>query len=262
MTTMDRLIYRQTLEAPEVQAVKGSLLDVLTPVDGIAWGEPEGLYTTFNCIGVGNATDICNPDPKDFDTASVVDGFRFSNYAGFTCKSVGLDWSDVERRLQSIAMARETVAVEEAFMASDAFQGATDLTPAGGAVAPKVGLALLEADLAAKYGLGVLHAPRVIASLLMDVHLTLDGNKLVTDLGTPMGAGGGYDVANTGPGGDTPAAGEYWMWATGGVQLQRGQWLPLQRQLDRSTNDMTTLVERIYVGSVDCYASAVKVTLS
>lgn len=262
MTTMDRLIYRQTLEAPEVQAVKGTLLDVLSPVDGIAWGEPEGLYTSFNCISTGNSTDICNPTTKDFDTASVVSGFRFSNYAGFTCKAVGLNWDDVERRLQSIAMAREAVAVEEAFMASSAFQNATDLTPGSGAVSPRVGLALLEADMAGKYGMGVIHSPRAVASALMSLHVDLQGSKLVTDLGTPMAAGGGYDVANTGPGGDTPAAGDYWMWATGGVQLQRGQWLPLRRQLDRSTNDMTTLVERIYVGSVDCYASAVKVTLS
>lgn len=252
------------MDAPAVQGVKGTLLDVATPVNGrIQWLNPTGLYTSLNCIGVGTSTDICSPGSKSFQSPSVIDGFQFSVYTGFQCKSVGLDWDEVSAAVSRVSDARESIAVEAQFMASDAFQGATDLTPAGGAT-PEQGLALLEADMAAKYGVGVIHMPRAVAAILLFAGkgaLVLDGNKLVTALGTPVAAGGGYDLDNTGPGGDTPDAGDYWMWATGLVQLAASPWTVPGPQINKSTNDMTVLAERSYIGSVDCYASAMKVTI-
>lgn len=258
------LIRRAERTAPVVNAVKGTLLDVVTPTEGDTWGEPTGLYTSLNCIPVGNSTDICSPGTKTYSSPEIIDGFRFSVYTGFTCKSVGLDWEEINQQIQHISIVRESVPIEESFMASPAFQGATDLTPAAGAT-PEVGLALLEADMAANYGAGMIHMPRAIAAALLfgaKGALVLEGNKLYTAFGTPVAASGGYDVDNLGPGADTPDAGDYWMWATGLVQLARTPWIVPGPQVKTSTNDVSVLAERTYTASVDCFASAVKVTLS
>lgn len=204
---------------------------------------------------------------KNFEKSSWQDGFRFSVYGGITCKGPGFTMSDAETKTKAAFLASESVGVERALMTTRFVAGAgwaapTDVTPAGGAVTPAVGLALLEGDAACKYaGSPIIHVPRQVASLLTGNVGTISpsvGDTLVTGLGTRIAAGGGYGCPNQGPTGSAPTAGEMWMFASGEVGVARSD-LFSSSDIDRVTNDVYVLVERTYVAAVDCYTAAVRV---
>lgn len=204
------------------------------------------------------------PVTKTFEGPAWQDGFRFAVYGGFQCKGVGLDPATASNARASFER-RESFGVEQAlmqirFIAGSGWSAPTDLTPAGGAVDPTVGLAILEGDAAVKYGgLPTIHAPREIGTLLTrNGAVQRDGNKLHTVQGSKIASGGGYSSGNQGPAGSAPAAGEKWMYVSGEVVVARSEVFDAA-ELDRSTNEMSVLVERLYVAAVDCYAAAVRV---
>jgi hypothetical protein len=206
---------------------------------------------------------------KTFESPTWQDGFRFGVYGGIKCKGPGFDMVEAEGKVRAAFEASESVGVERALMTTRFVDGAawdpaTDLTPAGGAVSASIGLALLEGDAAGKYaGTPIIHAPRAVASLLSTIGAGLDreGNRLVSKLGTPIAAGGGYACPNAGPTGAAPAAGEAWMYASGQVTVARGELL-VKSDIDRVENDVYVLAERAYVAAVDCYTAAVRVKVS
>jgi hypothetical protein len=51
------------------------------------------------------------------------------------------------------------------------------------------------------------------------------------------------------------------MYASGEVVVARGD-LVVQQAMDQSTNDILTLVERLYVAAVDCFVAAVRVKVA
>lgn len=272
--TAPTLIRRAERTAPVPTPMRGTLLDLVTPIEGITWGEPTGLYTSINCITTDAVTPMCpdNSTSKTFQGLTIVDGFRFAVYTGVTCKSVGLNWDDIEAQVRAVQARKESQAVEKGLM-DYRFSGAApfdtlapvDLTPSGGAVKPEVGLALLEGDAAIYYsGEPTLHLPRTIASLLSGNRAALhwEGNVLNTALGAKVAAGAGYEVGNIGPDGSTPAEGEFWLYGSGEVQLARGPLQAVPYQVNTSTNDVVLLIERVYVASVDCYTAAVRVTIN
>jgi hypothetical protein len=206
---------------------------------------------------------------KTFEKPVWVDGFRFAVYGGITCKGPGFDMSEAETKTKAAFLASESVGVERAlmktrFVAGASWSAPTDLTPAGGAVTPAGGLAILEGDAACKYAsVPTIHAPRTVASLLAGQQGSIhrEGNALVTELGSKVAAGGGYGCPNQGPTGAAPASGEMWMYASGQVAVVRSEVVS-GADIDRAKNDVVVLVERAYVAAVDCYASAVRVKVT
>jgi hypothetical protein len=238
--------------------------DNASPYVLTAW--PPAGATAASPPSTGTATVSVQ---KNFEKSSWQDGFRFAVYGGITCKGPGFDMGEAETKTRAAFEAMESVGVERAlmttrFVAGTGWAAPTDLTPAGGAVTPAVGLALLEGDAACKYaGSPIIHAPRQIVSLLTGLlgTISLSGDSLTTGLGTRVAAGGGYGCPNQGPGGSAPTAGEMWMFASGEVAVQRSDVF-VASELDRSTNDVYVLVERAYVAAVDCYTSAVRVKVA
>jgi hypothetical protein len=224
------------------------------PPAGVASGVPPASNTAIVSV------------TKTFEKPVWVDGFRFAVYGGITCKGPGFDMTEAQNKTKAAFLASESVGVERAlmktrFVASGSWSAPTDLTPAGGAVTPAGGLAILEGDAACMYaGVPIIHAPRTVASLLAgqqgSIHAA--GSTLVTELGSKVAAGGGYGCPNQGPTGAAPASGEMWMYASGAVAVARGELLS-GADIDRAKNDVVVLVERAYVAAVDCYASAVRV---
>lgn len=97
---------------------------------------------------------------------------------------------------------------------------AIDVTPtAGTAVKVRYGQALLEEALgeATVGSKGVIHAPRLIASVLQ---ASDSDGALVTNLGTNVVAGSGY--SHTGPDGVIAPTGQAWIYATGPVTVRLG----------------------------------------
>jgi hypothetical protein len=142
-------------------------------------------------------------------------------------------------------------------------QGAEDLTPAGGAVSHELGLALLEGHASTLYaGVPTIHVPRTVGSLLMSSDaIESQAGKFYSKQGSKVASGAGYEATNLDPDGDPAADGEKWLYATGEVAVVRGQ-LVAKESLNQITNDDRVLVERPYVAAIDCYKSAVRVTVS
>ena len=226
-------------------------------------------YPPSGAVGgvVPSANSAVISATKSFAAFSDVSGFRFAVYGGLVCKAVGFETMDVsEAEVTRVFLNNESVGVEKAMMqtrfrASGTLWGApTDLTPAGGAVGPSVGLAILEGHAASRYaGTPTIHTSRTIGSLLWDKSkLTQRGEVYYSPQGSKVASGGGYEAVNTSPAGVAAPAGERWMYATGEVSLLRSE-IKVEQVVNTTTNEVFVLGERLYVASVDCYTAAVRV---
>lgn len=271
------LIRSQLRTAPVPVPIKGTLLDVVTPSEGLDFLEADGLYSSMNCLPTDAYVPLCpdvTTDDKVFNGIDVVDGARFAIQNGVTCKSVGLDWEEVGTDLECIFTYKESTAVERYILTDpDAtgalLQGADDLTPTGltTALSPEAGLAILQGAGDGYAGQMTFHIPRPVASYLLSLgqgSLMWDGNMLRTQLGDPVSAGLGYldfDGASVGPDGAPAATGTYWMYVSGTVQLSRSETLQTRPVVNTVTNDVFILTERAYLASIDCFKAAVLVQL-
>lgn len=264
--------------APTTTPLKGTLLDAATVVDNFEWQTEIGLFDSFNCMKFREAAAFCGPNSKDLDqVAEWIDGFKFSAYGGLVCKGIGLDDAHMLAEATRAFEQGESAAVEAALMANrfvdsadgpdagtdpDLWVKPEDITPAGGAVSVKAGIALLEGFASGNYiGVPTLHVPVAVASLLLnDNGLDFQGNLLRTKWGSKVAAGAGYDFPNTDPDGADAAAGEKWLYATGEVIVIRGKTF-IRQEMDRSTNEVFVLAERPYIAAVDCFTAAIKVTV-
>jgi len=257
--------------APAVKQLEGTLLDAADVTDGIEWLDENGLFESYNCMSFEGSAEFCAPNTKDFDqTAGWQDGFRFAAYGGVTCKAVGVDQAAMQRAVEDVFKRGESTAVERAMMstrfaadANNRWDAPVDLTPASGPVSPQTGVAILEGYAGSVYvGGPTLHLPRSIASILLGTQgAVLDQGEFTTRLGSKIAAGVGYDFPNLGPTGAEAAAGEKWLYATGEVVIRRGPAI-VRQAMAHDTNDVYVLGERGYVAAVDCFAAAVRVTLT
>lgn len=122
----------------------------------------------------------------------------------------------------------------------------------GGAVAPKLAVALIEEAVgnALRGQQAYLHASRLLQPFLPD--LTREGNLLTTRVGNLVVADAGYP--NTAPGGAVAAAGVAWLYGTGPVVVRRS---PVERlgigegALDTATNTLDLRSTRVVAATFD-----------
>ncbi len=273
MTEM--LVRRAEKTSPVPIAIKGTLLDLVTPTNGVDFGEPDGLYSSLNCLGMGQFTPLCpdGPGSKDFGGIQVIDGARFAVQNGVTCKSVGLDWTEIGAELERIQEIQESAQVENYLLTDpdatgNLLQGATNITPTvTGVFTPEDGLSWLQGATGGYAGQVTLHMPRALVSYFLSNgqgSLVWDGSALRTRLGDGVAGGLGYtnDVFKSiGPTGVAAAPGNYWIYATGTVQLARSETLQTRPLIKTDTNEVFILTERVYVASIDCFKVAVLVQL-
>lgn len=264
--------------APTTTPLKGTLLNAATVIDSFEWANEINLFESFNCMKFREAAVFCGPNSKDLDqVAEWIDGFKFSAYGGLVCKSIGLDEAHMLAEAERVFNQGESAAVEAALMSTrfvDSADGAdgdadpdywsapTDITPAGGAVSIKAGIALLEGYASGNYvGIPTLHVPVAVGSLLLSERSAeWDGNILRSLWGSKVAAGAGYDFPNTDPDGVDAADGEKWLYATGEVLVIRGKTF-IRQEMDRQTNEVFVLAERPYIAAVDCFTAAIRVTV-
>lgn len=246
-----------------------TLVATVGAVTSYAWTGTPAPGTT----AVPSVNTAVVPATKTFDAdGSWQDAIQFAVQAGVICKMIGFDPSVATNDLERVFNNKESVAVARALMSQRFVDGgsanwdaATDLTPAGGAVDPVVGLAMLEGHASYSYaGIPTLHVPRTIASLLMNKYDAIEysGDMLVTSLGSKVAADGGYEDPSNGPDGTNPTAGETWLYASGEVVITAGDPIS-QGGLDLvesgDSNRYRVLRERAYIAAVDCYTAAVRV---
>jgi len=240
-----------------------------------------GAVTTYVWTGTP-AFSAGNVAPPTSNTATVPviksfndgpvwqDAIKFAVYAGVTCKMVGFDAEDAFRQMQRAFTATESVGVARALMiqrfvvSAGHWAAPTDIIPIAGAVDPGVGLALLEGHAMNNYaGQPTIHMGRTIGSLVTrNGQAEMQGNMLVSSLGSKIAADAGYEFPNQGPTGAAPAAGEQWIYASGEVTVAPSEiihkgGMDLVETTD--SNRFRALLERAYIATVDCYAAAVRV---
>ena len=265
-------------DAPSITPLASTLLDHATVSEGIEYLNERSLFQSYNCLDMAVPTALC-PEPteaKDFQDPYTSEGIRFAVYGGVACKAFDFDEATGLAEINRVFTAKESIGVERAFMDTLFIDGpdddpgagvalrweqAEDLTPAGGAVLPEVGLAILEGHASSIYaGVPTLHIPRTIGSLLLTRNAgEMQAGKAYTQSGSKMALGAGYEYPNHGPDGSDPAAGDLWMYASGEIAVARSEVLA-KSVLDRSSNETIAIAERIYMGAIDCgYVSAVQV---
>lgn len=220
----------------------------------------------FTSAGIGSAPDIVYGAPFIIDAEDV-------------CTASNRDVSDgrARRLLESVthvAVERELWdgPVQTAHTADGArFFGDSTATVVAGSLAspnvvsPRMGLALLEEFLGdtASGGLGVIHATRATASLLVEPIPGQTNPILRTPLGTLFAAGSGY--SGNGPNGAAPAATERWMFATDPIEVRLHAPTVTDRatSVDRDVNSVRTHARRTAsIASSWCRLGAVLVDLT
>jgi len=224
-------------------------------MNGVAlWGYPEDVPSTWDPCGTGTyefKSDDSNIPTPDFGA--------FVVYQPVTCSafSIASDPDGFAEKAEIALDAMQSFAIERALAQGVPAPGlnpfladANVSLPAGaGAVSPIAALAYLEEAIGATGRMGMIHATPGAASAWFsqyrDYRSEQETPELLTSLGTPVAAGGGYAGA-TPAGGAAPTAGQSWAYATGPVEvrLQREITLTIKEVLDRSENLVTFRAER------------------
>lgn len=206
---------------------------------------------------------------------TTVTGAPFIVYSAIQCGIVGLtDFGSerVKKFLYDQLVAGEQSTVENIFSTqsqaqSPGLSGNPNVVNLGNAVGIVRAVGMLESWLYGRYGLpGIIHSPMLAAPYFSGSHVAgKEGNNGIwkTDVGTAISFG---NYAAIGPTGQVPAAGDTWLYITGQVAIWRTPdselFVPDMGQvINRSTNVITTVMEREYVITFDCYVAAVQVTL-
>jgi hypothetical protein len=170
---------------------------------------------------------------------------NFVNYTPFvidvtdSMSTIGHTMEEVRARLKDTLEKSSQKALEREFWTGAlstasgwgnqylATAGTTDLTPVGGSVPAKTGLAMLEGAIGSCAGgyNGTIHGTRdAISSIIVFMDKGGEsGDTLYTPLGNMVIAGAGY--TGTSPAGVAPAAGTSWLYATGPVNVRLGEML-------------------------------------
>lgn len=245
-------------------------------VNGIEWEHPACTAVSGisgSCDDVAEISKVFLPDPNTIAGADA-----FTVYGSYTCSPTGNEIARAEQYARENLQRHEQEGVEDAIWSGSlnttpvlATATTTDLTPTPGTAIPaKQAVGLLASHAAATFGVAspVIHAPRIASGVLtadgiairVGDHFELATGELVAfEAGSP----------NTGPAGSEAPAGEAWLYVTPPVTLVRTDIFvspptPKAGQgLDRNTNDLLSVAERIYaVGWDDCPLAAVLVDLT
>lgn len=255
------------LDAPLPQPRRYTLLDAAQTIDPAEDRWLAGAWISSYPAGEPHTFDPCSSGTsrvKDIDAR--VDrpmAGAFTVYVGGSCtgSSIGPRVDEYRRRLLAGFMAVESTAVERTLATGDhhggslgAYLGDTNMERlAAGTVTPTEGLALLEDEIAAAGGNGLIHVPPATATYWIGQTLISPDrqNQLRTGLGTLVAVGAGYrDVRPDDYQGLVD--GQEWAFATGPVGYIRDpqpEIIPggMREALDRSSNEATFIAERSYV---------------
>jgi hypothetical protein len=242
---------------PPARTPRSSILNIAEVREGISFLDPDGLVWSYNCIGIDvNSIDCAGFTgmTKRFDGPSSTDGAMFVVQGGMRCKPFGFSVDDPAVRKAFEAKEPEGVSTG---LYETVFASATDITPgAGTGLPPTTALGLLEGKGQLDYaGDFIIHlGPGMVSMLATNGAIRVGANGILTTmLGTPIAVSAGYETKTAGK-----LDADQWAFVTGAVVLARGE-VQFQSQLDRDTNDITALYERLYIAGVDCLVAKVKV---
>lgn len=248
------------LDFPDVHARGGGL----NYVEAMCGG---GQGYEMNCLD-----DL---DLKNFseDGLNLVTGVPFVVFSNFTCALAEVDGvASAQRRALEKFLSVEQTIVEQVFSEGLFAQSpslannsvpATTITTAATDVVDVISELENSIYCESQYGVpAYLHMPIAVINRLKSDHLIeFDGRRWRTPMGSVVSAG---CYGNVDPDGVAPAAGTFWIYATGQTVVWRSAQPfipPVEGSLNRVTNQFTALVEREYVVTFECASYAAEVTL-
>lgn len=256
------------------------------------WAADEGFqYDLESCGEILALSGRCTPTPENKSDALEGVGVEvsesFTLIAGYKCsvpgRPVSEAWDFAERRLTQ----GESRGVEKAFWTGvDSLDAripqtltgvdelddplAVDLTPVvGTAINITDATALLEDWAGDVMSCSpIIHVTRGIATYMAESGLITPSGQIMYAAGTGsrVAVGGGY--SNTGPDGLPAAAGEGWMFISGGVKVLRAPMFFTPERgnngaaINREINDIEVFAERTYGFELGCGLAAVLVDLN
>lgn len=277
------------VQAPPPALVRvGSLLAAaITPTSPLDRTEETGYrgpacsgWTTFDPCGTEVVPSAVDPDEQ----GNVVSSMPYGIIATDECTTFGGTLEEHQSRararleaVESAGIAHELWTGDLAVAAADgdaespwafnprlAAGGAVTDVNSGGAVAPKIGLGLLEQALGEMLAqnAGTIHIARSAFPFLPD--LEINGDVVTTRLGTRVIADAGYP--GTDPDGDAPSAGQAWVYGTARPAVHRSNVAvtpgSLAEAVDRDVNTARFTAERLVAASFPCGVVAVRITLT
>lgn len=235
---------------------------------GVEW-QSDACSTTGYWPGPCSDTEP-DPEEKVFPVGRpVLTADPFVVYGGFSCQLLGSeDALQVVERQFGYA---EPLGLEQAFWEGAAGTPGLTLADNIDVLAPVGGLtaavgALEKAIGQVYHGTPIIHAPRETAVYAAERSLAIrDGAVMRTPLDSLWAFGRGYDGA-VGPDGEVTPDDSVWLYATGAVTLRQGEVMTspptLAAAVDRTTNMVTVVAERLNVFTVDCAIVAIPVVLA
>lgn len=247
MTTVET--HRTEVAAPAAVPYRYGLFSVATPDagDGERRFELNGItWVSELCTTPGLTTNSCvDPDVVDLEGTPLCVVPVFDQ---FTVYQVNAD-SAVKTRTSEAAVqgARDKLTASEQFGVEAALWDdleAAEPTPIA-ATSPALALGVTEQALIEAYpATGVIHMSRLATYVLADL-LRVEGSRLVTQLGTPVVAGGGYgQIAGAEPATIT-------IFGTGPLVIARSE-MQDQPGFDRAINSWFATAYRTYSIGWDC----------
>lgn len=237
--------------------------------------------------GITYVPDVCEDDvflvamncppitgTKTFSPVeAAVSGSPFTVMTSYVCTPIGFNFEEAERRVRLRMDLREQRAVEKRLWQGSTtgvlgtitglFQTAATIN-LGSAGCVTEAIEMLEQTLAdnAVVG-GIIHARPGMTPHLANNHLIEHPNArlMTTPYGTPYVFGQGY--SGIGPTGQAVDTSTEWLYATGRVTVWRDTevFVPPPRQvLDKSTNQLSLVAERMFMTTIECGVWAVQVT--
>lgn len=201
---------------------------------------------------------------------TAISGAPFSVITSYSCGAIGYTFEEAQQRVRTRMMLREQRAVERRLWQGQSsaglglipgiFQSALTTTSAA---CPTEAIASLEQTLADNGVVGgVIHARPYMSAHLANSHLTeKDGRLYRTYRGTPVVFGEGYN--GTGPAGQAVTSTVEYMYASGRVLIwgTGDTFIPPPGQvMNRTTNELKLVGEKVYAVIVECGVWAVAVT--
>lgn len=251
----------------------------LVPLEGGLFGaaEVKPFGSPHEAFGVIYESEACAPgNLVDMTAATCIataaqetDGFHFVTggplniYAGVACNLFG-GYERAKpaalRRLNASAQRLVERSLWEKIFPS-ASNGTVDLTPAGGAVKPKIGLGLLEEYAGSHYdAVPIIHAgKRASVFLASEGVVSFDADKAKIAGGALFANGQGYTNLS-GPGNVVAGTNEVWVYATGAIVIRHGDIRELEAVAPQ-TNDLVAYAQETYVPTIDCFTAAIRVKL-
>lgn len=221
-------------------------------------GATCGLLNGFGPLGCED--ESVNGLPRTYDDRGILWGEAqaFSVYGTFQCAPVGYSLTDAEDRAVADLVLHEEATVEDILWHGHHGVEALESVESIGSMSLVEAVAELEHRGAREYGAqGVIHMPRSTAMrAIAKGVLKTSGQRLTTELGTPVVAGAGYGTVD-GTANDRIVI-------TPPMVGRRSEAYPLgeaENLFDRGQNLMTTVAERDYlIGYDTCQPFAAEVT--